>query len=186
MTAAQRFLDTKSALRAPKLQNSLLNSLLAGNLRGDGCDQHCVASQAVSRSENMPNLLAERAGNGGLLRISHQSPGSDSRPSRNEIADNLQRTFEKLPFLGDRGQRPGLICTAWPRLQSNLPNSPPWSAPNWECRRGTAAPAAQFYLRRSIDLNRVLRFLIVRCRELPRGSAADPRHPIERTFHLTE
>jgi hypothetical protein len=54
VTAAQRFLDTKSALRAPKLQNSLLNSLLAGNLPGDGCDQHCVASQAFRRSARLP------------------------------------------------------------------------------------------------------------------------------------
>ena len=153
---------------------------------GDGRDQHCLASQAARCSEKMPLIPAERPSNGGLSRISHRSPGSDLGHSQSAIADNLQRTFEKLPFLGDRGQRPGLICTAWPRLQSNLPNSPPWLAPNWECRRGTAAPAAQFYLRRSIDLNRVLRFLIVRCRELPRGSAADPRHPIERTFHLTE
>jgi hypothetical protein len=41
------------------MQNSLLNSLLAGNLRGDGCDQHCVASQAERRSETTALILAE-------------------------------------------------------------------------------------------------------------------------------
>ncbi len=36
-----------------------------------GCDQHCVASQAVRRSEKVALIPAERPANGGLLRISH-------------------------------------------------------------------------------------------------------------------
>jgi hypothetical protein len=46
-------------------------------LRGDRRDQHCVASQAVWRSEKMSLILTKRPDNGGLLRISHQSPGYD-------------------------------------------------------------------------------------------------------------
>jgi hypothetical protein len=75
-------------------------------------------SQAVRRSEKLSLILVERPANGGLLRIGHQSPGSDFGHSRSEIADSLRRTFEKLPFLGDCGRRPGSICTAWPRRQS--------------------------------------------------------------------
>jgi hypothetical protein len=71
-------------------------------------------SQAVRRSEKLSLILVERPANGGLLRIGHQSPGSDFGHSRSEIADSLPRTFEKLPFLGDCGRRPGSICTAWP------------------------------------------------------------------------
>jgi hypothetical protein len=85
--------------------------------------------------------LGERPANGGLLRIGHQSPGSDFGHSRSEIADSLRRTFEKLPFLGDCGRRPGSICIAWPSLQCNSP-SPPWPPANSESRDRTAAPAA--------------------------------------------
>jgi hypothetical protein len=67
-------------------------------------------SQAVRCSEKGPLILAERLANGVLLRISHQSPGSDFGHSQSEIADSLRRTFEKLPFLGDCGRRPGSIC----------------------------------------------------------------------------
>src|ERR1700694_612789 len=73
-------------------------------------------SQAVRRSEKLSLILAERPANGGLLRIGHQSPGSDFGHSRSEMADSLRRTFEKLPFLGDCGRRRGSICTAWPGL----------------------------------------------------------------------
>jgi hypothetical protein len=83
-------------------------------------------SQAVWRSEKMSLILTERPANGGLLRISHQSPGYDFGHFLREIANSLRRTFEKLPFLGDRGRRPGSICSAWPSLQCNSPNSPPW------------------------------------------------------------
>jgi hypothetical protein len=131
VTAAQRFLDTKSALRAPKLRNSLLNSLLAGNLRGDGCDQHCVASQPVRRSEKLPLILAERPANGGLLHICGQSPDSDFGHSQSKIADSLRRTLGKFPFLGDCGRRPGSICTAWPSLQCNSPKFSRGPRANW-------------------------------------------------------
>jgi hypothetical protein len=62
----------------------------------------------------MSPILAERPANGGLLRISHRSPGSDFGQSRRELDESLRRKCEKLPFLGDCGQRPGSICTAWP------------------------------------------------------------------------
>ena len=69
--------------------------------------------------EEMALTLAERPANGGLLRTSHRSPGSDFRHSRNEFADSLRQTFEKLPFLGDCGRRQGSICTAWRTRQCN-------------------------------------------------------------------
>jgi hypothetical protein len=134
---AQRFLAPNLSPDASKSQNSLLNSLIAGKSSGDGRDQHCNASQAVRRSEKLSPILAERAANGGLLRSSHQSPGSDFAHSQSEIAKSLRRTFEKLPFLGDCARRPGSICTAWPSLQCNSPNSPPWP----RARVGNAEPA---------------------------------------------
>jgi hypothetical protein len=82
-------------------------------------------SQAVRRSEKMSLILAERPANGGLLRISQRSPGSNFRHSQSEIADSLRQTFEKLPFLGDCGRRPDSICTAWPSWQCNPRISPP-------------------------------------------------------------
>src|SRR5712664_457856 len=54
-------------------------------------------SQAVRRSEEIALMLADRPANGGLLRISRQSPGSDLRHSPRETADSLWRTLEKLP-----------------------------------------------------------------------------------------
>jgi hypothetical protein len=47
VAAAQWLRATKLASERPKSQNSLL----AGNLPGDGRDQHCVASQAVTQLE---------------------------------------------------------------------------------------------------------------------------------------
>src|SRR3982074_260984 len=76
------------------------------------------SSQAVRRSEKLSLILAERPANGGLLRIGHESPGSDFGHSRSEIADSLRRTIEKLPFLGDGGRSPvrsalrGRACSA--------------------------------------------------------------------------
>jgi hypothetical protein len=51
VTAAQRYLSSKPSYYALKLLISLFNSLIAGNSCGDGCDLHCVASQAVQGSE---------------------------------------------------------------------------------------------------------------------------------------
>jgi hypothetical protein len=99
-------------------------------------------SQPVRRAEKMSLSLGERPANGGLLRITHESLGSDFGHSRSEIADSLGQTFEKLPFLGDCGWRPGPICTAWPSLQYNSPQILRQLPPaNWECRARTAAPA---------------------------------------------
>jgi hypothetical protein len=72
-------------------------------LCGDGCDQHCVASQPVRRSENRSPILAERPVNGRLPSMRHQSPGSSFRDFRSPIADSLRRIFEKLPLFGDGG-----------------------------------------------------------------------------------
>jgi hypothetical protein len=81
-------------------------------------------SQAVRRSEKVPLILAERPANGGLLRISRRSPGSDFGQSQSETADSLRRTFEKFPFLRDCGRRPGSICTTWPMRQCYVLWSP--------------------------------------------------------------
>ena len=123
MTAAQRFLDTKSALRAPKLENSLLDSPLAGNLRGDGCNQHCIPSQAVRRSEKVSSTLAERRG---PLLIKDQSLGSSFRASPSQKGDSLRRIYEKLTFLGDCGRR---------RVRSTL------RGPGWRDQRQPARPS---------------------------------------------
>jgi hypothetical protein len=105
-------------------------------------------SQPVRRVEKMSLSLGERPANGGLLRITHESLGSDFGHSRSEIADSLRQTFEKLPFLGDCGWRPGPICTAWPSLQYNSPNSPPIAAgklgmPSPHCRAELAVECCQ-------------------------------------------
>jgi hypothetical protein len=57
---AQRFLAPKLSPDASKSQNSLLNSLIAGKSSGDGRDQHCNASQAVTyvSGRSLGNLLA--------------------------------------------------------------------------------------------------------------------------------
>src|SRR5664279_2192714 len=48
------------------------------------------SSQAVRRLEKLSLILAERPANGELLRIGHQSPGSDFGHSRSEVADSLR------------------------------------------------------------------------------------------------
>jgi hypothetical protein len=53
-------------------------------------------SQPVRCAEKMSLSLGERPANGGLSRITHESPGH----SRSEIADSLRQAFEKLPFFG--------------------------------------------------------------------------------------
>src|SRR3981081_1367817 len=77
-------------------------------------------SHPVRRSEKMSLILAERPANGGLLRIGGLSLDSEFGQFRSKIADSLRQTFEKLPFLGDWGWRPGSICTAWPELAVHL------------------------------------------------------------------
>ena len=80
---------------------------------GDGCDQHCVASQPVRRLETLPSVTSEMPANGGLLRIGYRSPGSQIGRCGSEIADSLRRIFEIFPFLGDSDRRPSSIGTAW-------------------------------------------------------------------------
>jgi hypothetical protein len=86
-------------------------------LRGDGCDQHCVASQAVRRSEKPPRIPGERPAIGGLLRFGNGSPGSGFGRFRHKNTVSLRRPFEIFPFLGDRDRRLGSICPAWQTWQ---------------------------------------------------------------------
>ena len=53
-----------------------------------------------------------------VLRIGYRSLCSGFDPCAVEIADSFPRAFEKFPFSGDCGRRPGSICTAWPPRQS--------------------------------------------------------------------
>jgi len=59
VVAAELFFAFESISGAQKSQNSLQNSILAGNSFGDGCDQHCIASQAVCVLENMTGSILE-------------------------------------------------------------------------------------------------------------------------------
>jgi hypothetical protein len=121
---AQRFLVLNLYPNARKSQNSLLNSLIAGKSRGDGRDQHCVASQAVRQLEIVPYKIREVPANGGLIQIGAPSLDSQSLPLESEIGDSLRRMFEIFPFLGDCDRRPGSISTACPTRQSDSwPNS---------------------------------------------------------------
>lgn len=70
-------------------------------------------SQPVRRSENTSLIPAERPANGRFPSMRHRSPGSSFQDFRSQIADSLRRIFEKLPFFGDGGRRPGSICTVW-------------------------------------------------------------------------
>src|ERR1700730_10105095 len=78
---------------------------MPGNLLGDWCDQHCVASQPVRRLETLPPVTSEMPANGGLLRIGYRSPGSEIGRCGSEIADSLRRIFEIFPFSGDSDRR---------------------------------------------------------------------------------
>jgi hypothetical protein len=120
MAAAQRFLATKPSPDASKSQKSLLNSLIAGKLRGDGCNQHCVASQAVRGSEKMPPLVAERAANSGLLQFGVRSLCSRFPGMRTEFVESLWLTPRIFPFLGDGGRRPGSIMDCAVRAAVDL------------------------------------------------------------------
>jgi hypothetical protein len=51
------FFSPKSSPDASKSENSLLNSLIAGKSRGDGRDQHCVASQALPQTGCLPCFI---------------------------------------------------------------------------------------------------------------------------------
>jgi len=62
--------------------------------------------------------MPERPANGGVLRIGYRSPGYGFDRRAAEIANSLPQAFEKFPFWGDCGRRPGSICTTWPLRQS--------------------------------------------------------------------
>jgi hypothetical protein len=90
VTAAQWFLATKSVQEAPKSQNSLLNSLIAGKSGGDGRDQHCNASQPFTASEKLAVWMAERPTIGGLLRFHRPSPDSRVYRIPGQFAESLR------------------------------------------------------------------------------------------------
>src|ERR1700737_5111406 len=118
MSVGEGFLSLEVARGAPKSQNSLYNSLLAGNLPGDGCDQHCVASQPVLGIEILPRATPEMPANGGLLRIGGQSPGSGFGPFGNEIADSLRPHPGIFPFSGDGDQDENArLLPPWERMR---------------------------------------------------------------------
>jgi hypothetical protein len=90
-------------------------------LLGDGCDQHCVASQPAGPAlrGDVPDTR-RKARRQRAFAFSRQSTGSDFWHFESEMADSLRPTFERLPFLGDCDWRPGSMCTAWPSLQWNV------------------------------------------------------------------
>ena len=102
-----------------KIANFPVKFPVSRDLRGDGCDQHCVASQPVRRAEK-------------ISLITHKGPPSAAfcnwrSVSRLRIwplsegnAESLRRIFEIFPFLGDGGWRSVSICTVWPSLQWNV------------------------------------------------------------------
>jgi len=77
----------------------------------DGCDQHCVASQAFVRSTMLPKRRENRP-EIGLFAYSIPSLYSQFSDLKGEIAESLQRIFEIFLFLGDGERRPGSIHTA--------------------------------------------------------------------------
>src|ERR1700737_1094093 len=101
------------------MQNSLLNSLLAGNLRGDWGAQHGVPSQPVRPAKKPPLIVAEMPANGGLLRIGYRSLGSEFGHFRGENAESLRLHAEIFPFSGDYDRRPVSIHTTWRTRQCN-------------------------------------------------------------------
>lgn len=60
------FLLLNGVSKPPESENFLCNSLLAGNSSRDRCGQHCVASQAVRRSETLPPVMPRSPSTGGF------------------------------------------------------------------------------------------------------------------------
>jgi hypothetical protein len=105
VAANQQFLATKSGFDRPESQNSLKNSLLAGNSAGDGSDHHCVASQAFLFSENFLFLMRKaRQMRAFLIDDSLQRLAFELFGPR--IPESLQPNPRKLPFSGDLSWRP--------------------------------------------------------------------------------
>jgi hypothetical protein len=120
MAAVQGFRATKWRVEMPESQNSLQNSLLAGNWRGDRRDQHCVASQAVAQPQIVYSEIREEPAKLGLFQISSPSLHPKFLQSKRENVDSLRLRIEIFPFLGDGGRRLGSIYTAWCGAQSHL------------------------------------------------------------------
>jgi hypothetical protein len=76
---------------------------IAGNSRGDRCEQRCVASQPVRRSETLHSVTSEMPANGGILRFGEASPGSEFGHCRRQIADSLRRIFKLASGSVERG-----------------------------------------------------------------------------------
>jgi hypothetical protein len=119
--AAQRFFLLHTPLGCPKSRNSLLNSLFAGNSSRDGCDQHCVASHAVTASEKPSPQLAERPTIAGLLRFCGRLQTPEFTKSEANLPKVSSRSREYSRFwetnVGDwvrsslRRAGPSRICT---------------------------------------------------------------------------
>jgi hypothetical protein len=111
VVAAELFFAFESISGAQKSQNSLQNSILAGNSFGDGRDQHCIASQAVCVLENIIGsilespLMAE-------VRRRLRSPIAQPAETLSEISQESPANPKKLRFSGGAFWRPGSISTA--------------------------------------------------------------------------
>ena len=84
------FLTDTSLSKPPKMQNSLQNSLLAGNLRGDGCDQHCVVSQHLERFQAKWRPVRVKK----TRQIKNLEPRFDSIETEKALANNIRRADE--------------------------------------------------------------------------------------------
>jgi hypothetical protein len=69
--------------------------------------------------------------------------GSGFGHSQNEMPISLQRTFEKLPFLGDCGRRPGSICSERPSLWCKVTAQLSGSKSGMQLRWGHSRSAAR-------------------------------------------
>jgi hypothetical protein len=85
-------------------------------LRGDRCDQHCVASQAVRGSEKMTPIAAERPANGGLLQFGIPSLCSRFPGIRVSFGESLWLIPRIFPFSRDCSRRPGFDLHCGVRL----------------------------------------------------------------------
>ena len=104
------FVAPKPSPNVPELQNSLLNSLIAGNLLGDGCDQHCVASHAFVRFPWLPKRRQDRP-NTGFSRVSFRLCTPVSAISRRNRRKS-PALYGNIPVLRRLSAETGLITTS--------------------------------------------------------------------------
>jgi hypothetical protein len=111
-------------------------------LRGDGCDQHCVASQAVRRPDEWFLIIAEKPANGGLLQSADRLQTPDltgyGAQSTKVSGDSL-----KYPFFERWRLETGFDLHCVVELAVECSNSPP-EAGQLESPTHTAAPASRY------------------------------------------